>query len=60
MRFEKQKVFDISRRLTTWKKNEGKFDNKILGEEKHAEVIAAMDFTNNEKTAKNEEVKRLR
>ena len=27
MKFEKQKSFSLARRLTTWKKNENKFNN---------------------------------
>ena len=47
MRFEKQKSFGLARRLSTWKKNQSKFDGdgkktfseKVLGKDRHAKVL---------------------
>lgn len=42
MRFEKEKVFDISRRLVVWKNNQGKFGNgKQNSKDAIREAVAA-------------------
>jgi hypothetical protein len=39
MRFEKEKAFDVSRRLKTWLKNESKFGNKMDQDNKASDAV---------------------
>jgi hypothetical protein len=39
MRFEKEKAFDVSRRLKTWLKNESKFGNKMDPDNKASDAV---------------------
>jgi hypothetical protein len=39
MRFEKEKAFDVSRRLKTWLKNESKFGNKMDHDNKASDAV---------------------
>lgn len=44
MRFEMQKVFDIKRRLNTWKTNEFKFKNNNNAKNQSTSIIQRKDF----------------